>query len=52
MREYNEFDVVILKTGQVATIIEVYDNQHYLVEVRLDDYTYETYDISLGDIVN
>lgn len=50
MRGYKEFDVVILKTGQQATIIEVYANQHYLVEVRLDDYTYEAYEISLEDI--
>ncbi|WP_294096889.1 hypothetical protein [Proteiniclasticum sp.] len=50
MKDYKEFDVAILNTGQQATIIEVYDNLHYLVEVRLDDYTYETYDISLEDI--
>ena len=50
MTDYKEFEVVKLNTGKVATIIEVYDNQHYMVEVRLDDYNYETYEISVEDI--
>lgn len=51
MIAYKEFDVVKLKkTNQEATIIEVYKDGGYLVEVLLENGDYETYDVKTEDI--
>ena len=47
---YKEFDVVTLLSGEDATILEVYDAEHFLVEYEDADGIGILRDISTKDI--
>lgn len=47
---YKELDVVILKSGKQVTILEIYDDGHFLAEEVALDGTGELCEISLQDI--
>ena len=40
---FNELDVVLLKNGMSGTILEVYADDHYLIEIVFEDGTGDFY---------
>ena len=45
-----KYDWVILKSGEKATIVEVFSDTEFMADIGVDPETWETIDLTLDDI--